>query len=220
MTGKDSSKTPQTRRGPEAPRGEIRARLLASAQTEFSHRPYQQVTVREIAAGAGVDPSLINYYFGSKQKIFRESMSLPEDPTPDIRAALEQGIPGAGERLVKVILDVWEQIPALPQIQALVQTLAQDTEPLQFFRVFFDQALLSNLVPMLSGRDRKLRAQLAASQIIGAMIMRFIIRLEPLASAPKEQIVKIVGAVVQYYLEGGYRTDPNRAAPEKRKTLA
>ncbi|MDK7148860.1 helix-turn-helix domain-containing protein [Winkia sp. UMB3158] len=74
--------SPCGKRGPKHPRGQVRADILAAAHKIFVRYHYQEATVRKIAAEAEVDPGLINYYFGTKQRLFREAMALPADPRP------------------------------------------------------------------------------------------------------------------------------------------
>jgi hypothetical protein len=50
--------------------------------------------------------------------------------------------------------------------------------------------------------DAALRATLAGSQIVGLAMARYVIGVEPLASASKEEVVRAVGPTVQRYLVG------------------
>jgi hypothetical protein len=48
--------------------------------------------------------------------------------------------------------------------------------------------------------DAELRAELAASQLVGTAMMRYVVKLEPLASVDLEQIIARVAPVVQHHL--------------------
>ena len=50
---------------------EPRARIFHVAQNAFGERDYGSVSVREIAAAAGVTVPMIYYYYGSKEGLFR-----------------------------------------------------------------------------------------------------------------------------------------------------
>jgi hypothetical protein len=50
--------------------------------------------------------------------------------------------------------------------------------------------------------DAELRAELAAAQLVGCAILRYVIKAEPLASADVEQIIARVAPVVQGHLTG------------------
>src|SRR5690606_7058311 len=63
------------------PRNAVATRqaILEAAKRRFSSQPYEQVGVREVAADAGVDASLVNRYFGSKEKLFAEVIAAVFD---------------------------------------------------------------------------------------------------------------------------------------------
>lgn len=49
------------------PEGDARRALIDAAQSILATRPAGRLTVREVAAQAGCDVALVNYYFGSKE---------------------------------------------------------------------------------------------------------------------------------------------------------
>ncbi len=58
---------------PDAPPGErARTRILDTAEDLFAQAGPAAVTLRSIAAAAGVNIAAVNYYFGSKEKLFEE----------------------------------------------------------------------------------------------------------------------------------------------------
>ena len=54
----------------------------------------------------------------------------------------------------------------------------------------------------LDPAEAPLRGSLVASQMAGLAMVRYIIKIEPLASAPPEAIVAAVGPTVQRYISG------------------
>src|SRR3546814_8268262 len=50
--------------------------LLEAAQRLFSGRGYTEVSVRDIAADAGINPALVSYYFGSKKALFAMALDV------------------------------------------------------------------------------------------------------------------------------------------------
>jgi AcrR family transcriptional regulator len=52
-----------------------REAILAAAQDAFASRGYDATGVRDITAAAGINPSLVNRYFGSKEKLFEAALS-------------------------------------------------------------------------------------------------------------------------------------------------
>lgn len=68
----------------------------------------------------------------------------------------------------------------------------------------FRRLVAAQLLRRVAGRvdlpDAELRAELAAAQLVGVAILRYVIKIEPLASADVERIVERVAPVVQGHL--------------------
>jgi len=111
---------PRTGRRPGPAR--TRERILGAARTQFGREGYDKATLREIAAGAGVDPALIPHYFGSKEGVFLAAVEFPVDPALFIPRLLEPGVEGLGERLVTFFLETWDS-PAGSSLLALIRSV-------------------------------------------------------------------------------------------------
>lgn len=98
---------PRTGRRP----GESGAReaILEAARSMFASSGYERATIRAIAAGVGVDPALVHHYFGTKEDLFVAVIDAPINPADAIRAVLAEGLEGAGERMVRFFLSVWDE---------------------------------------------------------------------------------------------------------------
>ena len=178
-------------RGPRGVRGEIRSRLMEVAREQFSTREFNSVTVRGIAEEAGVDPSLVSYYFGGKSGLLRAAMSLPADP---VAAALKEMTPleGAGSRVFRVILNLWEETNANHAARVLIHQLLSSEETMYVFRTWIDESVVTPVSKMLGGPDRRLRA---AS---GVLLNRPIAGIEPVASASIEDSAAFYSVCLQY----------------------
>lgn len=190
--------------GPRSQRGEVRAKLLNAARLHFATHDYASVTVRMIASDAGADPALVNYYFGSKAGLFREAMSLPADPRQVIMQALEPGLAGAGERVARAVLLLWEQGAANESAKALLQSLVSTDETLRMFRAWVDENVMTPAARMIGGPSPKVRLSLATSELVGLLLMRYIVKLEPVASLSIDQVAKLAGTAMQRHLDGNY----------------
>src|SRR4051812_30128042 len=91
------------RRGGPDTRGEI----LAAARQSFAGKGFTGTTIRAVAADAGVDPALVHHYFGAKEDLFLAALEIPVDPRRLVPPVFDEGVAGAGERLVRVFLSVW-----------------------------------------------------------------------------------------------------------------
>ena len=72
------NKSPGRGRRTGAP--DTREAIRLAARARFLADGYQAVTLRKVAADAGVDVALISYYFGSKVGLFGAAMALPVNP--------------------------------------------------------------------------------------------------------------------------------------------
>ena len=186
-------------RRPGAP--DTRAEILASARSLFAARGFPGTSVRAVAAGAGVDPALVHHYFGTKDDLFVAALELPVDPREAIAPALVGGPDGAGERVLRVFVGVWDDPANTPVFVALARTLL-DPSASHLLREGFLPVVLHPVGRAL-GLDRpELRMSLVASQILGIVLGRYVLALEPLASLPSDAVVAAYAPTIQRYLTG------------------
>ncbi|MEW2087282.1 TetR family transcriptional regulator [Streptomyces sp. NPDC005283] len=177
-----------------------RERILEAARTEFAERGYDKTTVRGIARAAGVDPALVHHYFGTKDEVFAAAIEVSFEPALVIPAILGQGAEGIGERLARYFIGVWENPATRGPLLAIVRSALTHEAAAKVLRGFVLRRLLERLAGDLDVPDPKFRAELAASQMIGIAILRYVIKVEPLASADPEEIVAMVAPTLQRYL--------------------
>ena len=188
---------PRTGRRPGA--GGTRAKILASARTHFGASGFDGGTVRSIATTAGVDPALVLHYFGSKEGIFRAALDFPVDPAEFIPRLLAPGLDGLGERLVRFFIDTWDS-PAGSPLLGLIRSVVGNENAAAMLRDFVSREVVGRLAEALERDEPQVRASLVASQLVGLAMLRYVIKLEPLASASSEQIANWVGPAIQRYL--------------------
>jgi AcrR family transcriptional regulator len=179
-----------------------REAILAAARDAFMRNGYDGASIREIARGAGVDPALVHHYFGTKQGVFTAAMDFPIDPGMVIEQILAGPRDTVGERLVRLFLAVWESESARAPIVALIRSAASNEQAAAMLREFVSEALVARVAEALDVPDAHLRPALIGSQVIGLVFMRYVIKLEPLASADPERLVAALAPTVQRYLTG------------------
>lgn len=197
--------SPCGKRGPKHPRGQVRADILAAAHKIFVRYHYQEATVRKIAAEAEVDPGLINYYFGTKQRLFREAMALPADPARIIHDILSQQSADLGRHLSKLALEAWEQAATAGTLSALFSALVTDEETQRIFRNYF----VTEIVPVIkefAGRDGALIAQVVGAYGAGLILLRYVVKMEPIASIKREDLMEILQPVLRALVAAGVGT--------------
>jgi AcrR family transcriptional regulator len=179
-----------------------REAILDAARRAFAEQGYQQATIREVAELAGVDPALVHHYFGTKQDLFVAAVQLPINPVERLTAVLAEDREHVGERMIGVFLSVWDHAANTSPLLALVRSAVGDEHAAAMLREFITEEVLGQIARQLGSPDARLRATLVGSQLIGLMMARYIIKVEPLASAPAGQVAAAVGPTLQRYLTG------------------
>ncbi|OIJ69177.1 TetR/AcrR family transcriptional regulator [Streptomyces mangrovisoli] len=199
MTG-----APARRRGrpPGAESADTRDRILAAAREEFSERGYEKTSVRGIAKAAGVDSALVHHYFGTKDQVFEAAVELAFAPALNAEALAEVPFAEVGERLTRFIFGIWENPVTRAPLLAIVRSAVNNEAAAAVFRRLVVSQVMRRVAGRLDLPDAELRAELAAAQLVGCAMLRYVIKVEPLASADVEQIVRRVAPVVQGHLTG------------------
>ena len=181
---------------------DTRGQILAAARESFADKGFGSTTIRGVAADAGVDPALVHHYFGSKDDLFLAALEIPVDPRVLVPTVFDEGVDGAGERLVRLLLSVWDD-PAtrLPLIALLRSSLVQGT-PETLLQQGILRMVLQPMRDALPAEEADRRVQLVICQMVGLVVTRYLLALEPLASMPAEQVVAWVAPTLQRYLDG------------------
>ncbi|MEU7902442.1 TetR family transcriptional regulator [Actinoplanes sp. NPDC049118] len=177
--------------------------ILESARKVFAERGFDKASIRAIAGEAQVDPALVHHYFGTKEKLFLASMNSPIDPAEVIPKAMAGPPEEAGERLVRLVLGIWDS-PAGAAAVALFRSALSNEWTARLMREFVVTQVLRRAVAELGIDEAQAstRAALVATQIAGLAVVRYVLKVEPVASAPTEQLVAAIGPSVQRYLTG------------------
>lgn len=177
--------------------------MLLAARRAFTESGYNGASFRKIGADAGVDPGMIRHWFGDKAGLFRASMQPPVDPEALMADVLDGGPDALGERLLRRLLTQWDSDGAHNPMIILVRSAVSHEESTRLLREFVTEQVLGRLIgAMTDASDRALRASLVGSQIIGLVMARYVVRVEPLASAGVDQVVTAVAPTLQRYLTG------------------
>jgi AcrR family transcriptional regulator len=187
--------------------GGTREKILAAARFHFSEAGYEGATIRAIAGEAGVDPALVLHYFGSKEGVFVAAVEFPIDPAEVLPGLLAPGLEGLGERLVRFFLGAWDS-PAGSPLLGLIRSVVGNERAAALVRDFVSREVLGRIAEALELDQPQLRASLAASQLIGLAMLRYVVKLEPLAAAEPDEVAAWLGPTLQRYL-----TDPDATAP-------
>lgn len=186
-------------RRPGAP--DTRAEVLAAARASFAEKGFRATTIRAVASSAGVDPALVHHYFGTKDDLFVAALAIPVDPREVLAPVVAAGPDGAGERLLRTFLSVWDDPALQPGLLALARSVLSDDNA-ALLRDGFIPVVVGPVLASLV-RDRPdVRVPLVASLVLGLVVTRYVIALPALAQVPAEDLVARVGPVLQHYLTG------------------
>jgi AcrR family transcriptional regulator len=179
-----------------------REAILRAARARFAEVGYDRATIRAIAVQAGVDPALVMHFFGSKQQLFLAAIEVTINPAEAIPAMLEDGVDGLGERLARFYLGMWEGPETRDGVAGILRSAFSHEDAAALLRGFLGSEVFGRLAAGIEGDDAPLRVELAGSHLIGLAIARYVVKVEPLASADPEAIVAAVGPTIQRYLTG------------------
>ena len=154
-----------------------------------------------------MDAALVHYFFGTKEKLFAAAMTLPFNTEEIVGAALEGSVEGLGERLFRGVLEAWEGPAARASLLALIRSVTSHETAAAMLREFIERGVVGRLAAAVGGPDARLRATLAGSQVAGLILGRYVLRVEPLASAEAVTVVAAVGPTLQRYLTGSLEAD-------------
>jgi AcrR family transcriptional regulator len=183
--------------------GTIKTReaILDAARQVFHAEGYAGATIRGIAAEAEVDPALVHHYFGNKRSLFVAAMKLPVDPHMIVEMILEADQAKLGESIVRLFLSIWDSTDTGPFIGLIRSAMSHD-DAARMLRDLIAEEIMGPVAATLTSDHPTLRATLVGSHMVGIAMLRYILRLEPIASADTETLVQAVGPTLQRYLTG------------------
>jgi len=180
-----------------------RAHILASARREFADKGYERASLRTIAKGADVDQRLVTHFFGSKHGVFLAAMALPVDPSSIVGEVATPGVRGMGERLALRWVTLWDSNEGR-HLVGVLRAAVSNERAARMMREVFVHLVLRQLVRTLDLDEPDRRASLVASQLFGLVLVRYVLRLEPVASMSPDEIAQWIGPTMQRYLEAGH----------------
>ncbi|GAB2451199.1 TetR family transcriptional regulator [Xylanimonas ulmi] len=191
------------RRGRRPAGQETRGAILAAAREEFLTQGYDAASMRAVARRAGVDPGTVRHWFGDKGRLFAATVGLSDiDPGALMRAAVEGPLDGIGERIVRRVLEVWDADDGGAGIRIALPVVLGDPERRALLPQFLGAEVLGPIAARLDPNSARLRASLAATQMVGVLLARYVVGLDPIASMPAREVAAIVGPTLERYLVG------------------
>lgn len=182
---------------------DTRGQIITAARQAFAAKGFAGASMRGIAAEAGVDAALIHHYFENKEQLFLATVALPLEMPQKLEEVATGGLDGIGERLVRTVLGVWDS-DLQPSLIAGIRTTLTDPALTRSVGEFLALEIIGRVLRRddLPPEEANRRAGLAASQVLGLVIGRYVLQLPLLVSRRSEDLVVEIGPTVQRYLDG------------------
>jgi AcrR family transcriptional regulator len=182
--------------------GETKTRdaIVDAARRSFARAGYDRTTIRAVAQDAGVDPALVMHFFATKEHLFAAAIQLPFDAESEIAALREAGREHFGEGLARLFFRVWEDPATGGAMVSLLRSASSHEDAAQRMRDLLDARIVQPLAGALDAPEARLRASLVSSTLVGLGFARYVLRLEPIASADPEVLIPALGRTLQVCL--------------------
>ncbi|MHB9847762.1 TetR family transcriptional regulator [Streptomyces sp. Tue6028] len=179
-----------------------RATILAAARAAFDEKGYAQTSLREIARNAGVRPSLIVHFYGSKAGLLAATVEWPFDPDTVVSQVLAQGPDHIGERLADVFLQTWEEDGRPNTALTLLHAACERPEAATLMRELFTTCVVDPIVTAIAPERAELRASLVASHLLGLHVGRYLLNFDAIAEADADLLRQALASTVQHMCTG------------------
>ena len=178
-------------------------RVVVDAARAVSERQgYLNLTIKGVAAAAGVAPDMVRRYYNNRDDLFAAVLRLPFDPATAITQLLAPGVEGLAERLVRMTLRMLSESETRDQIALMVRDGVGAAKVAASLREFLESLIIDRVAGVLGVPDARMRVTLATSYVVGVAVTRYVMRMEPLASATEDEVVRLVVPAVQTALSG------------------
>jgi AcrR family transcriptional regulator len=188
--------------GPRDERGVLAARIVAAARNQFAENGWAGTTIRAIARSADVDPALVYHYFGSKEGLLDAATNPPQKWLESIAEVWTTPIQQLGKALITLLLASWADDEIGPTLRAILQTAAHEPSTRDKLRRVVEGSLMGVSKLGSDEQDRLVRSGLIGSQMMGFALMRFVWKIEPVASMSNNEAIAAIAPNLQRYVDG------------------
>ncbi|AGZ50658.1 TetR/AcrR family transcriptional regulator [Mycobacterium kansasii] len=188
--------------GPRDDRGVLAARILTAARDEFAEHGWAGTAIRAVARAADVDPALIYHYFGSKEGLLDAATTPPQKWLDSVAKTWAASRDQLGRQLIRNVLDIWTDEEVGPALRAVVLTAAHEPTTREKLRLIVERGLIGESTLGDDEGERLRRSALIASQLIGFALLRYVWKIEPIASMPDDEAVAALAPNLQRYVDG------------------
>ena len=177
-----------------------REAILTAARRRFTEEGYERTTIRMVAADAGLDPSMVMRYYGSKEGLFSAAVDV-DLHLPDLT-----GVPTdeLGQVIARHFVRVWESDWGRETLLILLRSAASShaTGAERVRAVFSGQVVPMVRTAIGDAVDTEVRAGLLSTQLLGTVLCRYILQLPPVVAMDAETLADSIAPLLQLILTG------------------
>ncbi|WP_407686660.1 TetR/AcrR family transcriptional regulator [Mycobacterium sp. HUMS_1102779] len=188
--------------GPRDERGVLAGRILAAAREEFAEHGWAGTAIRAVARAADVDPALVYHYFGSKEGLLDAATDPPQKWLDSVVTTWAAPRSELGNQLVRNVLAAWSDEEVGPVLRAVLLTAAHEPKTRDKLRAIVERGLIGESTLGADEDERLRRSGLIATQLIGLGMVRYVWRIEPIASMSDDDVVAALAPNLQRYVDG------------------
>lgn len=179
---------------------DTKAHILAVARDHFMRQGVAATSIRGIAREAGVDPALVHHYFADKNTLFLAALEMAFDPALLVERIASGGVDGIGVRIINAAIMVWES----PMGATLIRAAAAEPHFFPTVGAYLVEHIVQTAIQVLRlpRAEAEERGALMQSLMLGMAMTRYIARIEPMVSLPREQLVRIMAPILQHIITG------------------
>jgi AcrR family transcriptional regulator len=174
--------------------------IATEARRSFATHGFERTTIRDVAAAADVTPALVMHYFGSKERLFVETMAIPFDPAYAVATLLEGERSRLGFRLAAFLLDAFDDPRSRAVLLGRIRAAVGSPDAAALVREKITGELIGPLSRSLGVDEPDLRAGLASTALMGFAVTRFIVEIDAVAALTRERAEAYLGRQLQQAL--------------------
>ncbi|TQF06672.1 TetR/AcrR family transcriptional regulator [Kitasatospora acidiphila] len=175
-----------------------RAAILRSARERFAAHGYERTTIRAVAADAGIDPSMVMRYFGSKEQLFDTALAI-DLQMPDYTAVPRAEL---AEAVVRHFLERWEGAAADDPLLITLRSAVTNERAAERLHEVFARQVAPSLAAAIGPETAARMAGVLAAQLLGLALSRYLIRLPAIAALTPDQLVARLAPAIRATLDG------------------
>lgn len=191
--------------GPRDERGVLAGRIVRAAREEFAENGWAGTTLRAVARAADVDPALVYHYYGSKEGLLDAATTPPQQWLESVAKTWATPVSELGRALIETLLASWADDEIGPTLRAVLQTAAHEPSTREKLRLIVERSLMGVSQLGSEEHDRLVRSGLISSQLMGFALMRYVWKIEPIASMGEDDVIAAIAPTLQRYVEGDIR---------------